>query len=260
MTDTEAKALALVNEVFMERCLNPDTYINRVKNSYHEAICRAIERLEATEARHAAELREQAERFSEAASLTLRMLTPYLLAKDEAEDILTPFILPAPDPLVEVMDEMGLGQSKTASKEFLAAIEKRGGRIVWGDGGMDAATVQKAEWLWTQLPILTRWHAQPTYVKAIVCRAIRKIEADAQAAIAAMQPAPQWQGIESAPPPPNTRVLIAWRDWRDGKWLIEAAPYETGERVGPYSNVSRHGSATHWMPLPTPPAGGSYAE
>lgn len=70
-------------------------------------------------------------------------------------------------------------------------------------------------------------------------------------------PAPQWQGIESAPPPPNTRVLLAWRDWRDGKWLIEAAPYETGERVGPYSNVSRHGSATHWMPLPTPPAGGS---
>lgn len=79
----------------------------------------------------------------------------------------------------------------------------------------------------------------------------------AKAAIAAMQPAPQWQRIESAPPPPNTRVLLAWRDWRDGKWLIEAAPYETGERVGPYSNVSRHGSATHWMPLPTPPAGGS---
>ena len=82
------------------------------------------------------------------------------------------------------------------------------------------------------------------------------------AAIAVMpvQAEPQWQGIESAPPPPNTRVLLTWRDWRDGKWLIEVAPYETGERVGPYSNVSRHGSATHWMPLPTPPAGGSDAE
>lgn len=49
------------------------------------------------------------------------------------------------------------------------------------DSGMDAATVEKAEWLWTHLPILTRWHAQPTYVKALVCRAIRKIEADATA-------------------------------------------------------------------------------
>ncbi len=90
----------------------------------------------------------------------------------------------------------------------------------------------------------------------------RELMREAKAAIAAMpvQAEPQWQGIESASPPPNTRVLLAWRDWRDGKWLIEAAPYETGERVGHYSNVSRHGSATHWMPLPTPSAGGSDAE
>lgn len=67
------------------------------------AHARAIEREAAIEARHAAELREQAERFSEAVSLALRMLTPYPLAKDEAEDILIPFILPAPDPLVEVI-------------------------------------------------------------------------------------------------------------------------------------------------------------
>lgn len=43
------------------------------------------------------------------------------------------FILPAPDPLVEVLDELGLGRSKTASKELRAAIEARGGKIVWGD-------------------------------------------------------------------------------------------------------------------------------
>ena len=109
MTDTEAKALALVNEVFMERCLVPDTYTNRAGNPYHEALCRAIERLEATEARHAAELREQAERFSEAASLALRMLTPYPLAKDEAEDILFPFIIAKPDPLVEALSEAMCG-------------------------------------------------------------------------------------------------------------------------------------------------------
>lgn len=35
------------------------------------------------------------------------------------------------DPLVEVMNEMGFGWSKTASEEFRAAIEARGGRIVW---------------------------------------------------------------------------------------------------------------------------------
>lgn len=62
MTDTEAKALALVNEVFMERCLVPDTYTNRAGNPYHEALCRAIERLEATEARLTEALRKAEER------------------------------------------------------------------------------------------------------------------------------------------------------------------------------------------------------
>ena len=96
------------------------------------AHARAIERLESIEARHAAELREQAERFSEAASLTLRMLTPYPLARDEAEDILTPFILPAPDPLVEAWVEatgntVGMGPLNEA-------LAKRGGKIVWEAG------------------------------------------------------------------------------------------------------------------------------
>lgn len=59
-----------------------------------------------TEARHAAEMRELKERFSEAASLTLRMLTPYPLARDEAEDILIPFIIPAPDPMESVVEQV----------------------------------------------------------------------------------------------------------------------------------------------------------
>ena len=36
------------------------------------------------------------------------------------------FIIPKPDPLVEVMNEMGFGMSKTASEEFRAALAARG--------------------------------------------------------------------------------------------------------------------------------------
>lgn len=89
------------------------------------------------------------------------------------------------------------------------------------DSGMDAATVQKAEWLWTQLPILTRWHAQPTYVKAIVCRAIRKIEADAQESTEARHAAEmrelkerfsealmRYYGVDGGPPHPILAPFI----------------------------------------------------
>jgi len=40
------------------------------------------------------------------------------------------FIIPKSDPLVEVMNEMGLGLSKTASKEFREALAKHGLKIV----------------------------------------------------------------------------------------------------------------------------------
>ena len=97
MTDTEAKALALVNDV-EGGPVNRQLAFKRTSNSTAEALCRAIERLEATEARHAAELREQAERFSEA------------LKRYYGDDgcpphpILAPFILPKPDPLAEALE------------------------------------------------------------------------------------------------------------------------------------------------------------
>ena len=47
MTNIEKQALELVNEVFQERDLSLDSYLNRISNSYHEALCRAIERHEA---------------------------------------------------------------------------------------------------------------------------------------------------------------------------------------------------------------------
>ena len=70
------------------------------------AHARAIEREAATEARHAAELREQAERFSEAALLVDGDLEARGFAKTgPMRSRLAPFILPAPDPdpLVEAI-------------------------------------------------------------------------------------------------------------------------------------------------------------
>lgn len=109
MTDTEAKALEAWNDVRIKRhepVLVTASAAMICSPSAFIALGRAIEREEATEARHAAEMRELKERFSEAASLTLRMLTPYPLARDEAEDILIPFILPAPDPMESVVEQV----------------------------------------------------------------------------------------------------------------------------------------------------------
>ena len=104
------------------------------------AHARAIERLEATEARHAAELREQAERFSEVAVRVKRLIEEAKLSRlmydcsDDSKpsfivDALDPFILPKPDPLVEVLKDAGL--DPRYDTRIRAAIEARGGRIVW---------------------------------------------------------------------------------------------------------------------------------
>lgn len=113
MTDTEAKALALVNEIEVERySIKRMPEIRRKAYILDEALCRAIERLEAPEARHAAELREQAERFSEAAVRAVRHMartcfakgSPCQLEREAIVEGLTDFIIPAPDPLVEALD------------------------------------------------------------------------------------------------------------------------------------------------------------
>lgn len=61
-----------------------------------------------------------------------------------------------------------------------------------------------------------------------------------------------WLDIATNPPPANTPVLLCWYYGHWEAWQYEAACYETGERIGGYSNVSYHGSATHWQPLPAP--------
>lgn len=61
----------------------------------------------------------------------------------------------------------------------------------------------------------------------------------------------EWQPIETAPH--GKTVLLGWRDWRDHQWCMEVGPASHGWRRGGVSNISAHGSATHWMPLPAPP-------
>ncbi len=62
-----------------------------------------------------------------------------------------------------------------------------------------------------------------------------------------------WRTIESAPH--ETNVLLAWRDWViPSTWMMEAGMASWGKRLANgYSNLSHHGSATHWQPLPAPP-------
>ena len=68
-------------------------------------------------------------------------------------------------------------------------------------------------------------------------------------------PADQWQDISTAPH--GEIVLLGW--WTpDGlgnsNWDCEVACASWGWRTGSISNMSRHGQATHWMPLPAPPS------
>lgn len=105
MTDTEAKALALVHEFRLSRDI--DIHEARTYISF-KALCRVIEREAATEARHAAELRELKERHEafrqEVSDAVEGWFTDNRgVVMIAAHCPLAPFILPAPDPLVEVI-------------------------------------------------------------------------------------------------------------------------------------------------------------
>lgn len=58
-----------------------------------------------------------------------------------------------------------------------------------------------------------------------------------------------WRDISSAPH--EQRVLLGW--WYDGCWIVEAGLASHGWRTPAISNMSLHGQATHWRPLPAPP-------
>lgn len=65
-----------------------------------------------------------------------------------------------------------------------------------------------------------------------------------------------WQPVETAPH--ETNILLGyWKDWPKREWVTEVGWYSRGQRFkNGHSNYSRHGYATHWMPLPDPPQKG----
>ena len=96
---------------------------------------------------------------------------------------------------------------------------------------------------------------------------------EARAAIAAMSPAPQWRTIDSAPR--DGQVIDVWRDTGGRATVYWGMPLHTCGEMGQNCDSDwhriktpgwvcstfgeflggRHNPFTHWMPLPTPPAG-----
>lgn len=113
MTDTERKALALSIEVRedarMRLCPDPTLLFGN-----WEALCRAI---------------EQHEAFRQEVSDAVVAAKAYY---EVPMYDLSAFIIAKRDPLVEMGREIGI--SPIRLEALRAAIEKRGGKIVWGEG------------------------------------------------------------------------------------------------------------------------------
>ena len=129
MTDIEQKALALVNAVEVDRVLFQRTQSIERAYAWDEALCRAIEQHEA--------FRQE---VSDAVKDTKFMVETH--CDTEAlvlvSNRLNRFITAKPDPLVEAIDEVDTGPIWDGTQDYAnkirAAIEKRGGKIVWGEG------------------------------------------------------------------------------------------------------------------------------
>lgn len=129
---TEEKAMALVNAVKAERNWPISKRIHpRGVYSYDEALCRAIERHEADNARNEQRLADQAKAFSDAVKRLIETGKAYDkvaglvrgTALDEhvkSIDALRAFILPEPDPLVEALDKMLRRRTMNPDREVLA--------------------------------------------------------------------------------------------------------------------------------------------
>jgi len=120
MTDIEQKALALVREVDNERG-NAMMDVFYRSSSCAEALCRAIEQHEA--------FRQE---VSDAVG-ACRAMWPESWELFHGK--LDRFIIAKPDPLVEALEEAsGTNDPVEWANRFYAAIEKRGGKITWGEG------------------------------------------------------------------------------------------------------------------------------
>jgi len=121
MTDIEAKALALVNEIELERGATPYSKLNRHGGA--EAIYRAIERHEA--------FRQE---VSDAVTALLDRFLGDGLSQGVINGHLHSFIIRKPDPLVEVIKAMQAEPTTYVTTEVYAnhinaALEARGFEI-----------------------------------------------------------------------------------------------------------------------------------
>lgn len=122
MTDTiEQKALALVNEVLAEGNEGRNEQHIRGYSAAFEALCRAIEQHEAFRQ----EVSDAVEKL---------LVWPSIRSQGIIVDSVARFIIAKPDPLVEALWEAGFAHNKDTAANLRAAIEKRGGKIVWGEG------------------------------------------------------------------------------------------------------------------------------
>ena len=113
MTDIEAKALALVNEVFIEKGGSPIDYAALVGagDVVTLALCRAIEQHEAYK-----------QEVSDAIAFALKVYAGHSGALDPLKRFIIP--APKPDPLVETLKNMDAVMERLEA--FRAALEARG--------------------------------------------------------------------------------------------------------------------------------------
>lgn len=87
----------------LEHCLHATGWVQR---DLRVALDKVLMERTATEARHAAELRELKERFSEAVAAYSRLWSKRTPSRDEYNTHFAPFIIPSPDPLESVVQQV----------------------------------------------------------------------------------------------------------------------------------------------------------
>lgn len=115
MTETKKKALALVNEVAKHYRANiGEADFDEVERAFY----RAIEQHEAYKREVSDAVEELAVCvYDDSSSIVRRYMGRFIIAK--------------PDPLVEALESLGLEKADEWVPDIRAAIEARGGRIVW---------------------------------------------------------------------------------------------------------------------------------
>lgn len=132
MTDIEEQALALLNEgrkVEGLHAIDEREARNCHPVSWPIAVV-ATEKLNAEREAHEAYKRE----VSDAVERFGKSIFVDPMKDDDFAEHLSRFILPKPDPLVEALEEWINSRDLDDAASFRAAIEKRGGKIVWGEG------------------------------------------------------------------------------------------------------------------------------